>query len=196
MALQHDDAPALRARELLQPPEEINLLGGVERLAEGTHLAEGGRLAEHERAGSPLHQAADRIPHRERDAHVKALCVVADRGAAGEAVALLDRLRRVIEELRRRPRIGVDEEDPVAARLRRAGVARAGDLVHRLEHHGRAGLARDGRGAVGGIVVADDELGVPAPARERRGCRADGGERLRDELLLVECRDDDRELHL
>src|SRR5512142_2967170 len=40
MAVQDLDRPALRARHALEPPEELDLLAGVERLAEAAGFAE------------------------------------------------------------------------------------------------------------------------------------------------------------
>src|ERR671936_2272371 len=133
--MQQHDAPALLAREALEAPKEIDLLGRIELLAEAAEGAERRRLAEHEGARGPFQQAARPIPRCYRETHVEARILVAHGGAAREALAAFDRLRRVVEELDARPRIGVDEDEPVAARARGAGIARARDLVHRLETH-------------------------------------------------------------
>jgi hypothetical protein len=88
-----------------------------------------------------------------------------------------------------------DEKQPVAARRGRAGVARARNLVHRLEHHPGARGARDFGRAIRGVVVADDELGRPAARGEDLHAAAQVLQRCGEELLFVERRDDDRELH-
>src|SRR5919198_5000357 len=152
--MQQHDASALLAREALEAPEEIDLFACIELLAEAAEGAERRHFAEHEGARGPFQQAAYPIPHGYRETHVEARILVAHGGAAREAVAAFDRLRRLVEERDARPRIGVDEDEPVAARARGAGIARAGDLIYRLEHHDSARGARDRRRGVGGIVFA------------------------------------------
>ncbi len=72
----------------------------------------------------------------------------------------VDGFCRFTKKLFTRVRIGVDKQQPVAARLRRAGIAGARDLVHWLEHHFRAGRACDLRRPVGRVVIANDEFGI------------------------------------
>src|SRR5262249_30198754 len=55
--------------------------------------------------------------------------------------------------------------------------------------------ARDLRRSVGRVVVGDDELSRPAPRLERRGRSAHADERRRQQLLLVERGNDDRDFH-
>jgi len=64
----------------------------------------------------------------------------------------------------------------------------------RLEDDARPGCARDGGGAVGGIVVADDEF--PAPVIESLRRLADARQTGVEQALLVVRRDDDRELQV
>jgi len=73
---------------------------------------------------------------------------------------------------------------------RGAGVAGARDLVHRLEHHAGARRTRDLGGAVGRVVVADDQLCVVEGGHRF----ADRGQRAGEQRLLVERRNDDRNL--
>ena len=63
----------------------------------------------------------------------------------------------------------------------------------RLEFHPRAGRARDFRRAIGGIVVADDEFPA-AGAFEGPRRRLDAIKRPGEQALLVERRNDDRQL--
>src|ERR1039458_6801252 len=86
-------------------------------------------------------------------------------------------------------RVGVHKNQPVAGGGGGAGVPRAGNLVDRLEHDAGPG------GAVGGIVVADEEFKFPAEPGEGTGGGADLGPRRAEELLLVEGGDDDGNLH-
>jgi hypothetical protein len=118
-----------------------------------------------------------------------------DRGAARQDLPGLDALEHLRKQFPARIGIGVDEHQPLAARLRGAGIARASDLVHRLEHYRRARRARDLGGAIGRVVVADDELGAPAGFLERRERRPDSSERAGEQALFVERRHDHRQLH-
>ena len=90
-------------------------------------------------------------------------------------------------------RIGVDEDQPVAGRSRRARVACARDLIDRLEDDLCLFLARDEGGPVGRIVVADDEFPA-AGAVEGPRRRLDAIKRPGEQALLVERRNDDRQL--
>ena len=92
-------------------------------------------------------------------------------------------------------RVGVHENQPVAGGRRRAGIAGAANLVERLEHHFCARRAGDLAGAVGGIVVADDEFKFPAASGERRRRRFNFCERGAEEFFLVERGDDDGDFH-
>ena len=81
-------------------------------------------------------------------------------------------------------------------RRRRAAVPRPGDLIDRLEDHPGAGGARQLRRAVGRVVVADDKSRWPTRGGRRPPSpRFTWRKRLPNEPLLVERRDDDRDLH-
>jgi hypothetical protein len=54
--------------------------------------------------------------------------------------------------------IAIEKEEPRMARAPCGGVARFGDLVVRLEDDLRAVLGGDLRGAVGRVVIADDDF--------------------------------------
>ena len=121
--------------------------------------------------------------------------LVADGAPAGETAPGAERIRRFQKELHAGIGIGVHEEDPVAASVGGAGVARPADLVDRLEHDLRPRAPRDLRRAVGRIVVAHDQLGLPAEACESFHGRADAGERAGQQSLFVERGNDDGDLH-
>ena len=59
---------------------------------------------------------------------------------------------------RRHQRVGVDEDQPLAARGARAGVARLRDAAVLDLHHARAKIRGDGPGAIRGRVVDHDDL--------------------------------------
>ena len=67
-----------------------------------------------------------------------------------------------------------------------AAIPGAGDLIDRFENNLRPGVAGHGGGAVGRVVVANDQFGGPAAAR-KRGCgRADAAQGFADEPLFVD----------
>src|SRR5262249_8517257 len=133
MPVEDHDAAAPLARQAVQATEKIDLLGRVHLQAEAPELPERGSLAEHERARGPPADPADRVPQEDEDPHRRAAGVESHRASARDATLSSDRLRGLSEQLRARPRVRVDEHQPVAARPCGAGVARSGDLVHRLE---------------------------------------------------------------
>src|SRR6185503_1878750 len=148
--------------------------------------------AEDEGTGGPAGRAAERIPGPDGDAESRR-AFGCDGTAAGQHIAALDDIPQILEQTRRRRGIRVDEQQPFPRGSLRAPVARAGDLVVRLEHHLRPRRPRDLGGAVGGIVVADDELPGPGAIEAARRA-ADAAERRGEQALLVERRYDDREL--
>src|SRR5262249_30717125 len=112
MAVQDRDAPASLTREALQAPEEIDVLGGVDLAAEASDLPERRGSAERKRARAPAADPADRIPDQNEKTR-EAPGVEPQRAAAGEALPPRDRLRRLGEQLGARPRVRVDEHQPV-----------------------------------------------------------------------------------
>jgi len=92
-------------------------------------------------------------------------------------------------------RIGVHKNQPVASRRRRPGIARAGNVVDRLEDHGGARRPRGFRRPVAGIVITHNQFTFPADVRDSSGGRLDMGEGFAQKLLLVEGRDDDGNFH-
>jgi hypothetical protein len=92
-------------------------------------------------------------------------------------------------------RIGVHKNQPVAARRRRAGIARAPDLIERLKNDFCARGFGNFGSAVGGIIIADDKFNIPAALRERRRRRFDLRKRLAEKFFLVESGHDDRDFH-
>src|SRR5205085_4191483 len=54
--------------------------------------------------------------------------------------------------------IGIDEQEPVTLRHACAGVAGTRDLVDRLEDHRGSCRASESSGAVGGVVIHDNDF--------------------------------------
>ena len=88
-------------------------------------------------------------------------------------------------------RIRIHENQPVAGSRLRAFVARARDLVHRLENHHRAGVPGQFGGAVGGIIVANDEFGFPAALMKGRKSIFDVTEGFAEASFFIERWNDD-----
>src|SRR5690242_3552198 len=191
MPVENDDRALPAPGETLEPPEQVDFLRRVEVPAEAARVAERRRLAENERARGPSVDPAERIPHARHQARRRSIAVRRKGAAAGEAAAAFDLRGHVPEQLQARLRVRVDEEQPVSACARRAGVSRASDLVEGLGHQDRVARAGKLSRAIGGIVVADDQLRCPVARVERRHRRAYAAERRRQEALLVECGNDD-----
>ncbi len=92
-------------------------------------------------------------------------------------------------------RIGIDKDEPVSRGYGRAAVSRPADLVDRLEDNRGSGFTGEFRGVVRGVVVANHQFGLPAQPCERNGRFLDAAQRFGDELLFVECRNDDGDFH-
>ena len=92
-------------------------------------------------------------------------------------------------------RVRVHEDQPVAGRSGSPGVARAADLVDGLEDDFRSSAPRQLGSAVGGIVVADDGLHLPAKRSKRRCGGSDPLQRAGNQLLFIKGRDDDGNFH-
>src|SRR5262245_44918354 len=190
MAMEDDEAT-----QALQPARKIDFFGGEELFAEAADRPERRGLAEEKRACRPATDPAERVP---------GLYPGADRGAGlrhGHGAAAADPSlgvhcgKEFLEKRRAWRAVRVDEKQPIARGCTSAGVASARDLVYRLEHDLRADGARDVWGEVGGVVVADDELGGPAAPLEHAHSGLEVIERSGDQALLVERRNDDRKLH-
>ena len=128
MPVQDADALAPGPGELLQPGEEVQLLGGIELFAEAADLLEGAALAVDEGSRRPMREAADEIPATDADA-------IAERGAVGAMVlppARTSPLAAAASMSCSRPGLGTESASmntshpPVAARRRDCGRGRSG----------------------------------------------------------------------
>src|SRR5579862_1043989 len=193
MPMEYPDPAPAAARQRFQAPEKIEFLRCIEFLAEAADCGKRSALAEDEGPGAPPADAADRVPDPDCQPEAGVVAVRGDGAAAGQAGAAFDRRPEVAEQTRAGRRVRVDEHQPLSIRDRGTAVARAGNLVVRLEHDPRTRSAGDFRRAVGGVVVANDEF----PARgivERLRRRLDAFERRAEQALFVERRDDDGKL--
>ena len=193
VAMQDGDAFALGAREFFEAFAELKFFAGEEFNVEAAEFPECGGVAKDERAGHPAQRAAGDVPQGGDGVAAGVAGFEADGAAAGEALAGGDLRGDVIEERGAGVRVGVDEDEPVAGGGAGAAIARAADLVDGLKDDLGAGGPGDFRGAVGGVIVADDEFGGPSAPGEsgQRGLHLDEG--FAKEAFFVEGGNDDRD---
>src|SRR5258706_9946334 len=180
MAVENHDGPFLAAGQALQPPEQIDLLARVQLLAEPARLAERRRIAKDKRPRGPLVDSAQRIPHSDPDSGQErgsGVRILEGNGASPCETSRTDGARGLAKKLHAGIRICIHEKDPVPAGAGGAGVARAAYLVDRLRYDLGSRRYSDLRRAVGGIVVAHDQLRFPAEPVESPQGRAHAGER-------------------
>ena len=187
---------AFGAREFFEAFAQFKFFAGEEVGVEAAEFSEGGGFTKDERAGHPTQPAADDIPEGGDDVAGRVAGFEADGAAAGEAAAGGDLRGDVVEEFGAGVGVGVDEDEPIAGGGFGAAIARAADLVDGLEDDGGAGGAGDFRGAVGGVVVAHDEFGLPIASREGGHGGVDLAEGFAEEAFFVEGGDDDRDAHV
>ena len=166
VAMQYGDAFVFLARKFFEALAEFDFFAGVEVGVEAAEFAEGGGLAKDEGAGAPAEGAADAVPEVGDGVAGGVAGREADGAAAGEAAAGLDLGGDVVEEGGAGVGVGIDEDEPIAGGGLGAAVAGAADLVLGFEGDGGTGIAGDLGGAVGGVVIANDEFGLPVAAGE------------------------------
>src|SRR4051794_32900923 len=88
------------------------------------------------------------------------------RATTRQNFSALDLLRDFAEKFRRWMRIGIHKNQPIARRGGGSAISRARNLVDWFENNFGSGGAGKFRGAVGGIVIADDEFGLPTETDE------------------------------
>lgn len=93
-------------------------------------------------------------------------------------------------------RIRIDKYEPIAGCGRSAGVAGARDLIQRFENDFRSGGASDFAGFIRGIIVANDEFGLPAAFVEGGEGVIDVTKCLAEPPLFIEGRDNRRNFQL
>jgi hypothetical protein len=193
--MQDDNFPALDAREFFEPFAQFNFFAGEELGIEAAEFSERSGFTKDERAGDPPNCPAHRVPQGGEQIARGISGFETDGAAAGQAAAGGDLRGDVVEEFGAWVGVGVDEDEPLAGGGFGAAIARAADLVDGLEDDGGARGARDIRGAVGGVVVAHDEFGLPAAPREGSHGGADLAKGFAQEPFFVKCGDDDGDKH-
>src|SRR4051794_33784397 len=107
MPVQDVDDPRLAPGNAFQLSEEVDFLAREELLAEAARLPECRAFADDERAGRPLAEAAQRVPHPDRERRSGRGTVVRHGAAAGEAAAARNQVAGFKEQLLRRKGICV-----------------------------------------------------------------------------------------
>ena len=195
MPVQNHDSPARSPGKLFEPFAQVQFLRRKQFVAEAADLPEHRRLDKDERTGQQPPPPAGKIPQPRDEAGDQKMLVEPDGRAAGKAAAGKNLRRHVGEKSGAGMRIGVHKHQPVAGGGGGAGVAGAGDLVDRLKNDFGPGRTGDIGGAVGGIVVADDEFDRPAARREDGNGGLDFRQRGAEEFFLVEGGNDDGNFH-
>ena len=191
MPMQNDRPLSGGARQLFQPFAQINLLSGKEPVVETTNLSKRHGFAKNKRSRRILPQPADPIPKLSHQTGEEISAIQFNRAAAIEKIARLNRVRHLREEFRPRMRVRIHEHQPIAGSRLRPLIARPRNLVHRFKHHRRARHPRQFCGAVGGVVIANDQFALPA-ARLKSGHRLPNrSQACAEQLLLVKRRYDD-----
>ena len=186
------DATCGGAPNFFQGAAEMNLFAGEEAGIEPADPAEGLGLAAHEGTGGPAEPAGQRISHHDPKGPEPGQWLIHLHAATqGDETVRIQVLDQGGEQLRGGKGIGVDEQQPIPGGQGSAAVAGAPDLIDGFEDDGGSGLAGDVGGAVGGIIVAHDQLAFPAQAGQALAGPPDMLQGFGQEFLLVEGGNDD-----
>ena len=164
-------------------------------VAKAAEFAEGRRFHKNERTCEQPLEAAQAIPEPGEDIGSENSLIEPHGGTAREAFAGNDRVGHLVQQFGAGVRVGIHKNEPVAGGRGSTGVPCTADLVEGFKDDGGPGGAGDLGRAVGGIVVADDEFEIPAPACEGGRARFDFDEGGSEQLLFVEGGHDDGDLH-
>src|SRR5262249_5166392 len=136
-------------------------------------------------------RTADPIPDEYSPPCKRSLPFQLDGGSAAQTLSRNDLLCHFSKQFPARLRVRIHKDQPIAGGCRRTGVSCASDLVDGLEHHFCAPCSCQFVGTIGGIIIANDQLVLPAPPRELRHRFSYASERFSDKAFLIESRDDD-----
>ena len=122
MSAQDDHFFPARAGQFLEAIAQIDLFRRKEFHVESAHGSKSLRLAKDERSRRPFGQAAQQIPQNDHAIRHKMPSIKPHGAAAGQAAARFNLLGDISEQFRRRVRIGIDKDKPIA--LRGGGAVR------------------------------------------------------------------------
>lgn len=196
MLAQNHNLPSPAAGKFVQPLEQLDLLRGEQLSAEAADVAKGGGFAKNKGARRPFAQAADEVPELGQQPANPIAHIELDGATSGNGTTFFDGITNIFEQWAARVRIGIDKDQPLAGGDAGTAVARPTNLIYRLENDSRATGGRNFRRAIGGIVVADDDLIFPVASRHGVSRAEDAFERGGKEFLLIECRYDNGNFHV
>ena len=184
--MEDDDFFAFGTREFFEAFAQLKFFAGVELVVEAAEFSECGGFAKDEGAGHPVQSAAGEIPELRDEVAGRVAAFEADGDAAGEALAGGDLGGDVVKEFGAGVGVGVDEDEPIAGGGCGAAIAGAANLADGLEDDVGTSGAGDFGGAVGGVVIANDEFGLPTASGEGGEGGVDLAEGFAEEAFFVE----------
>jgi len=190
-----DDFLPLLFRDFFQPLAQFQFFRRKDFRIKTAHFPERNGFDEDERTRHPFLATAREIPQIRDDSGPEHFFVQPHRRTAGQTFAGTDLIRDFAEQARARMRIRIYKDQPVTGRRRCAAIARATDLIERLEHNFRAGGPGDFGSTVGGIIIANDEFKFPAALSESAGSGLNFRQRTREQFFFVESGHDHGDFH-
>ncbi len=182
-----------RLAQLAQVEGELDILGGIDGLVEPAERQEIFPPTMHHADADPA-EPDEQVPDTEEKPDLEVGPRRLDPGAAADNIRSFQVIMDQAEQVLRDPVIGVAEREVPAAGGAGTGVARAADVVDRLENHPGAPVTGDRGRAILAVVVDNDDLdrAVPLPLVVPRGTfqRVEGAGEV---VFLVPGRHDDRE---
>ncbi len=195
MAMQNGQAQTAFAAPAFQCLAQLGVFASEKLFVETAYGAKRIGAAKQKTSRRHFENAHDRVAEQHQQARGETHFAKVQRAASTDNLFVFHCGQRVGQSLSGQKCIRVQKQQPIAGRNVRAGIPRAGDVVHRLEHNANARLAREFGGGIRGVVVHHDHFG-----RELIG--AIGGERREetsqaafDARGFVERWNDNRKLH-
>jgi len=162
MPVEDHDFPFRFAREFFEAQAQVQFLGGIKFVAEATNLPECRRLDKNKRTGHEPREPARIIPQVRNESGDEQFFIEPYGDAASQDFVGGNFFRDVGKKFFARIRIGIHKHQPITGGNGGAGITGAGDLIDRLKNYFRPGGAGDVGGAIGGIIIADEQFELPA----------------------------------
>lgn len=194
MPMQDDHFAIRLLRQFVQTLAQVEFLSSKQLVVESAKLSERRRFAKDERPGKQALRSAEKVPKAREEVRQRIAVFESNRATARQAVPGLNLLRDFLEQRRAGMRIRINEQEPVAGGDLCAAIAGTGDLIDRLADDGSSASAGNFGGAIGGIVVADDQFRFPVELAESDARRLHASERFTQQPLFVEGGNDNRDL--
>jgi hypothetical protein len=182
--------------QVVQSLAEVNFLRDKQLLAEAAQFPKGSRLTKYKRPGHPALPSAQPTPNADHPNRPKDSFIKFNRGTAANTFATSNSRHHFGEQFRARRGIRIHKNQPLPARCRRSGIARPRDLIDGLENDARALCPGYSAGSVRRVVVANNDLMVPADLRKCNRRTLNALQRMLNKLLFVKSRNDNRNDHI